>query len=112
MAGQAQGVAQGMRGIQRVAALVGNEDVDNRITELPNVLLSRNFQSNISRDLAIIQISCAFMGMASGPCNMAIFSEIPYVIYKNPDHDAEQMALELGKAGAPAVQAAEDAVLP
>ena len=65
---------------------------------LPNVILSRDYGSSLSRDLALIQTASIFMGMTSGPCNMALFSDIPYAIYKNPDHDVEEMAIELGKA--------------
>ena len=77
--------------------LIGNEEVDNRIRRLPNVLVTQDLGSTLARDLALIQTSFAFMGMASGPCNMALFSDIPYVIYKNPDHHAEEMASELGE---------------
>jgi len=77
--------------------LVGNDEIDERIRSLPNTLVARDFWGTLSRDLALIQTAFIFMGMASGPCNMALFSDIPYLIYKNPDHDAEQMALELGE---------------
>ena len=36
------------------------------------------------------------MGMMSGPANMALFGENPYLIFKNPDHHAKEMAIELG----------------
>lgn len=78
--------------------LVGNEAIDQRILDLPNVLAARSFESNLSRDLTLIQTAFAFMGMASGPCTMAVFGKVPYVILKNPNHDVEQMALELGEA--------------
>ena len=78
--------------------LIGNEEVDQRIRKLPNVLVAQDLGSTLARDLALIQTGCVFMGMASGPCNMALFSETPHVIYKNPDHDVEQMALELGES--------------
>lgn len=77
--------------------VIGGEEIDQRVRRLPNTLVARDFGSNLSRDLALIQTAFVFMGMASGPCNMALFSETPYIIYKNPDHDAEQMALELGQ---------------
>ena len=76
--------------------LIGNENVDPRIIKLSNVIVSRNYRCNLLQDLAIIQTSSMFMGMSSGPCNLALFSSIPYVIYKNPDHDAEEMDLALG----------------
>jgi len=76
--------------------LIGDDEIDGRIRALPNVLVSRHAGSTLATDLALIQTSFAFVGMATGPCNMALFSETPYVIYKNPGHDAEEMLLELG----------------
>jgi ADP-heptose:LPS heptosyltransferase len=61
------------------------------------VIVTKNHESNISRDLALISQAAIFMGMSSGPCNIAIFSDTPFIIYKNPDHDVEEMKLELGK---------------
>lgn len=76
--------------------LIGGDDRDEELTKLPNVLVAREVGSDLSRDLALIQTGFLFMGMSSGPCNMAIFGRVPYVIYKHPDHDAEEMEMELG----------------
>ncbi|MDD5687480.1 MAG: hypothetical protein PHE88_06585 [Elusimicrobia bacterium] len=78
--------------------LIGDEKIDDRMTGLPNVLVSRYFDSNLSRDLALVQVSFAFMGMASGPCAMALFNEAPYVVFKNPGHHNQEMLSELGSA--------------
>lgn len=78
--------------------LIGNEAIDERIEQLPNVVVTQALDGTLSRDLALIQVAYLFMGMSSGPCNMALFSDVSYVIYKNPDHHPEQMALELGEA--------------
>ncbi|MBC8228373.1 hypothetical protein H8E77_02350 [bacterium] len=77
--------------------LIGNEELDNRICKLPNTLVTRDLGSTLARDLALIQTGFIFLGMASGPCNIALFSDIPYVIYKNPYHHAEEMVSELGE---------------
>ncbi|MDY6833852.1 MAG: hypothetical protein SVY53_03510 [Chloroflexota bacterium] len=77
--------------------IIGNEEIDDRIRTLNNVLVTRDLKSNLVGELALIQVSAAFMGMSSGPCNMAILGAVPYVIYKNPDHDYDQMCIELGK---------------
>jgi hypothetical protein len=77
--------------------LIGNDPIDSRILTLLNVIVTKNHESNISRDLALISQAAIFMGMSSGPCNIAIFSDTPFIIYKNPDHDVEEMKLELGK---------------
>ena len=76
--------------------LVGSDNVDAQVSELANVVMAQRLGSNLVRDLALIQTSFMFMGMASGPCNAAIFSQVPYIIYKNPDHDVAEMELELG----------------
>lgn len=76
--------------------LIGNETIDRRVCELPNTLVAQDYGSNLSGELALIQTAPIFMGMATGPCNMAIFGENSYIIFKNPDHDTEEMKLELG----------------
>lgn len=76
--------------------LIGNEEIDKRIYRLPNVVIARDFESTLLRDLALIQAAAVFMGMASGPSLMALFSDVPYILYKNPDHHSEAMRRELG----------------
>lgn len=46
--------------------------------------------------LCLVSYCDGFLGMASGPCQAAIFSKIPYVIFKHPDHHSEEMERELG----------------
>lgn len=76
--------------------LIGNEEVDKRIAELPNVIVTKYLGTTLAQELALVETAYAFMGMSSGPCNAAICSNIPYVIYKNPGHHTEAMDLELG----------------
>jgi hypothetical protein len=76
--------------------LIGNEEVPSGISGLSNVILSKDFGSDLSNDLALIQAGPVFMGMSSGPCVMKVFSDAPYVVYKNPDHHKEEMEAELG----------------
>lgn len=78
--------------------LIGDDELDGRVRALPNVLVTRERGATLAQDLALIQHAFAFMGMASGPCNMAIFSDTPYVIYKHPDHHPDEMHAELGEA--------------
>lgn len=78
--------------------LIGNEPVDPRISGLPNVLQTRALGASLPGELALIQTAFAYMGMASGPCAMAMFGPAPYLLFKNPGHHEEQMALELGGA--------------
>jgi len=76
--------------------VIGNEEIDRSIADLSNVLVTNRMRANLSQELALIEIAYAFIGMSSGPCNVAICSDIPYIIYKNPSHHAEAMILELG----------------
>ncbi len=76
--------------------LVGNEEVDERIVLLTNVVVAQKKGSQLSLDLALIQSADAFMGMASGPCNMVLFGDQPFVIFKNLEHHAAEMEKELG----------------
>ena len=76
--------------------LIGNEPLPESIRECSNVVVSQDFGSNLLRDLALIESSFAFMGVASGPCQMAMFRKSPYVIFKNPEHHIERMFEELG----------------
>lgn len=78
--------------------LLGNEKLGDAIPQMANVALSRNYGATIVEDIALIQLSDAFMGMASGPCNMAMFTDNPYVIFKNPTDHAEHIQREIGDA--------------
>lgn len=78
--------------------LIGNEPIPDEMRALPNIIVAQDFDSNLLRDLALIPLSYAFMGMASGPSNMAIFNRVPYIIYKNPYHHVEMMKKELGNS--------------
>jgi hypothetical protein len=78
--------------------LIGNEFIPQDIRTLPNVLVAQDLGSNLLKDLALIPLSYTFMGVASGPSNMAIFNPAPYLIYKNPEHHVEMMRKELGSS--------------
>jgi len=74
--------------------LIGNDKIDSHISELPNVVLLKEHGGDIGLDLALIELSSIFMGMSSGPCNMAILSDKPYLIWKHPEHHKEEMERE------------------
>lgn len=77
--------------------MIGNEDPGERFRALPNVVLTQDRGHDLGRDLGLIEMALVFMGMASGPANLAIFNAAPYVIFKNPDHHAAEMKEELGE---------------
>lgn len=76
--------------------LIGNDPLPDVFSKMQNVIITNNIGSNLLIDLAIIQLSYAFLGVASGPCQMAIYNEMPYVIYKNPEGHQKRMQRELG----------------
>jgi len=76
--------------------LVGDDASNARFRGMPNVTVACDHDFHIGGHLALIQASPVFMGMMSGPANMALLGENPYLIFKNPDHHAEEMQAELG----------------
>ena len=76
--------------------LIGNDPLPPEMNELSNVTITKAIGNNLVTDLAIIEISQAFIGSTSGPAQMAYFGSSPYFSYKNPDHHAELMNSVLG----------------
>ena len=81
---------------QATFIITGNEAVSKEIEQLENVYITQNQGSSLALDLALISKSNGFMGTSSALCQMAIFSQMPYVIFKNPDHHVEEMSRDLG----------------
>lgn len=75
--------------------LLGKDLPPPSILELKNVFFAEQTQMSLPVQLAAAAMSDGFMGMASGICSAAIFSEIPYVIFKHPAHHPEEMKIEL-----------------
>jgi len=78
--------------------LIGDDPVPRSIKNLPHVTSLSDENISLTAQLVCIQESSAFMGMASGPCNVAVLSQVPYLIFKHPSHHAEIMKKELGNA--------------
>jgi ADP-heptose:LPS heptosyltransferase len=77
-----------------IFVLIGNDEFDEDINKLSNVIITQLHGGNLELDLALIQLSYFFMGMSSGPCNMALFSGVPYLIWKHPNHHVNEMKRE------------------
>lgn len=78
--------------------LIGDDATDGKFDRLRNVTIARDDGLHVEDYIALIQAADLFMGMMSGPANMALFGTTPYVIFKNPDHHATEMAAEIGDA--------------
>ena len=62
---------------------------------LSNVVVLENYTQDFSDHVDVMAHTEAFMGMSSGPCNMAILSDKPYLIWKHPGHHEKEMEIEL-----------------
>ena len=74
--------------------VIGNDPYDPQLLNCSNVIITQLHGGYIELELALIPNSLFFMGMSSGPCNMAIMSDHPYLIWKHPDHHVEEMTHE------------------
>ena len=77
--------------------LIGDDPICADIQALRQVTLARNIGAdNFCMHLALLSECAGFMGMMSSICNTALFSDLPYVVFKNPDHHRQEMILEIG----------------
>ena len=74
--------------------LIGDDAPDSNLFS-SNVLSLKELNLSLLEQLAAVHLTDGFLGLASGVCAPAIFSEIPYVIIKHPNHDREEIKLEL-----------------
>jgi|GEM_PF-1755138 len=81
---------------EAIFLLLGNDAINPQISKLPHVYRAEDLGSDLATDFCLITMSNGFLGMASGLCQGAIFSHVPYAIFKNPDHHAEEMKQDLG----------------
>jgi hypothetical protein len=59
------------------------DEIDPRFRKLSNVLVAKDYCTTLEQDLALIQTAFMFMASSSsGPSAMALFSDLPYVLYK------------------------------
>ena len=62
--------------------VIGNNDeIDPQIRQLQNILVAKDYGTTLEQDLALIQTGILYMGSTSGPATMAIFNDVPYLIY-------------------------------
>ncbi len=55
-------------------------EIDRRLSSRKNVIFAKDFNTTIAQDLALILEACMYIGPFSGPMNMAMFSDVPYMI--------------------------------
>ena len=75
--------------------LVGNDPTPTEIELGPHIRRADDIGLTLGEQMNLIQNSVGFIGTASGICSGAVFSEVPYFIYKSPGHHKEQIEREL-----------------
>lgn len=82
--------------------LVGDDPLPAGLDLRPGVAraVSSPLNLDLATQLALIDFADGFLGMASGLCTAANFSETPHVIFKHPAHHTAEMTRELGAAEA------------
>jgi hypothetical protein len=82
--------------------LIGDDPLPAGLDLRPGVtrVVGSQLGLDLATQLALISVCDGFLGMASGLCTAANFSEAPHVIFKHPAHHAAEMARELGTAQA------------
>lgn len=64
-----------------------------------NLIIAKNFGTSLIEDLALIRTSLMYMGTTSGVNTIALFSDIPYLIFQWPIYDLNhKWALKLGES--------------
>lgn len=76
--------------------IIGDDPIPAEIKEITGVVSASDMGLDIALQLCLIHVSDGFIGMASGICNAANFSNVPNIIFKHPEHHVEDMLRELG----------------
>lgn len=77
--------------------ILGSDKIPQTIIDVPGVYSAEALGFSLSEQLTLVGLSDGFLGMASGLCQAAILSKVPYVIFKHPQHHADEMRRELGE---------------
>lgn len=74
--------------------LIGNdlfpENFMQKCRAMRQLIFSRDHSLSLMEELCLISSSRAFIGMASGPSNMAIISPVPYLVFKHKEDAWEE----------------------
>ena len=76
--------------------LLGEDIITEDILATTNLISANSLNLSLVEQLAAIQLMSGIIGTASGFMSGAIFSTVPYVIYKHEHHDVAEMNREIG----------------
>lgn len=72
------------------------EEVFDGLRERPNVIIAKDYGTSIIEDLALIYTSLMYIGTTSGINAIALFSDLPYLIFQWPQ--IHKLGLKLGES--------------
>jgi len=61
------------------------EEAFNDLRKRTNVIIAKDYGTSIIEDFALIRTSIMYMGAASGVNAIALFSDLPYLIFRSPN---------------------------
>ena len=76
--------------------LIGDDNVYDLLSKCENVYTTSHL--TLSEQLCLVTQTNGFIGTASGICNAAFFSNIPFIVFKHPKHHVKEMEYELGSS--------------
>ena len=76
--------------------IIGHDDYPKKF-KCKNLIFVKDVFKDLALQLALVQKTDAFIGTASGVTTAANFSDKPYIIFKEPNHDKSQILKELKK---------------
>ncbi|MDY6833749.1 MAG: hypothetical protein SVY53_02990 [Chloroflexota bacterium] len=80
-----------------VFVVVGvREEVFEELRGCSNVIIAKDHGSTVADDLALIRTSLLYMGMESGVAVIAIFSDVPYILFGRLPEEVERKGLNPG----------------
>ncbi len=77
--------------------LVGDDSVPTEVPLSGRVVKAGDLGAELAVQLCCAARAAGFIGLASGVCTAALFSDAPHVIIKDPDHHVQEMDRELGE---------------
>ena len=78
--------------------LIGDDDYPSELLSINGVIHLKSFFVPLMSQLAITSKAKFFIGSASGVASSAIYSDTPYLIFKDPRHHQTEMSRELGSS--------------
>lgn len=63
------------------------EEIFDELREIPNTIIAKDFGTTIMEDFALICVSHLYMGTCSGVNAVALFSDLPHLLFQFPSMD-------------------------